>query len=262
MSKIQALAPASMLEHINSPADIKNLSLAELEELAEEIRETIVQTVSKTGGHLAPSLGVVELTLALHYVFDTPEDKLIWDVGHQAYAHKIITGRREQFASLRQYKGLSGFPKFNESEYDAFETGHSSTSISAALGIALAKHLKESDNRAIAVIGDGSMTAGMAFEALNQAGHLDKNLIVILNDNEMSISPNVGAVSSFLSRKLSGKTMSRVKAHLVEKLQISDVGENILNILRKSEESFKSFFTPGMLFEALKFEYIGPTCTW
>ncbi|MCK5515700.1 MAG: 1-deoxy-D-xylulose-5-phosphate synthase [Desulfobulbaceae bacterium] len=258
MSKIQALVPASMLEHINSPADIKNLSIAELEELAGEIRETIVQTVSKTGGHLAPSLGVVELTLALHYVFDTPDDKLIWDVGHQAYAHKIITGRREQFASLRQYKGLSGFPKFNESEYDAFETGHSSTSISAALGIALAKHLKESDNRAIAVIGDGSMTAGMAFEALNQAGHLDKNLIVILNDNEMSISPNVGAVSSFLSRKLSGKTMSRIKAHLVEKLQISDVGENILNILRKSEESFKSFFTPGMLYEAFNFDYIGP----
>lgn len=247
-----------MLSSINSPADIQNLSLAELEDLAAEIRETIVQTVSKTGGHLAPSLGVVELTLALHYVFDTPDDKLIWDVGHQAYAHKIITGRRDQFATLRQYKGLSGFPKFNESEYDAFETGHSSTSISAALGMTLAKHLKKSSNRAIAVIGDGSMTAGMAFEALNQAGHLDKNLIVILNDNEMSISPNVGAVSSFLSRKLSGKTMSRIKAHLVEKLQISDVGENILNILRKSEESFKSFFTPGMLYEAFNFDYIGP----
>ncbi len=258
MSKTQALAPVSILGNINSPADIKDLSLAELYELAGEIRDTIVQTVSKTGGHLAPSLGVVELTLALHSVFDTPDDKLIWDVGHQAYAHKIITGRREQFATLRQYKGLSGFPKFNESEYDAFETGHSSTSISAALGITLAKHIKKSNNRAIAVIGDGSMTAGMAFEALNQAGHLDKNLIVILNDNEMSISPNVGAVSSFLSRKLSGKTMSRIKAHLVEKLQISDVGENILNILRKSEESFKSFFTPGMLYEAFNFDYIGP----
>jgi len=258
MSKIQALSPAYLLGNIHSPKDVRNLSLAELEELTAEIRETIVQTVSITGGHLAPSLGVVELTLALHYVFDTPHDKLIWDVGHQSYAHKIITGRKEQFGSLRQYKGLSGFPKFNESAYDAFETGHSSTSISAALGITLAKHLKESDNRAIAVIGDGSMTAGMAFEALNQAGHLDKNLIVILNDNEMSISPNVGAVSSFLSRKLSGKTMSRIKAHLVEKLQISDVGENILNILRKSEESFKSFFTPGMLYEAFNFDYIGP----
>ncbi len=246
------------LDQIHEPADIRGLSVAELEELAQEIRDTIVQTVSQTGGHLAPSLGVVELTIALHYVFDTPKDKLIWDVGHQSYTHKILTGRLEQFASLRQYKGMSGFPKFKESTYDAFETGHSSTSISAALGMTLAKSLKEESNRSIAVIGDGSMTAGLAFEALNHAGHLDKDIIVILNDNEMSISPNVGAVSSFLSRKLTGKTMSRVKAHLVEKLQISDVGENILNILRKSEESFKSFFTPGMLFEAFKFDYIGP----
>lgn len=258
MSKIQPVALSSLLDNIDSPKDIRNLSLAELEILAGEIRDTIVQTVSRTGGHLAPSLGVVELTLALHSIFDTPNDKLIWDVGHQAYAHKIITGRREQFATLRQYKGLSGFPKFKESDYDAFETGHSSTSISAALGITLAKHLNDDKNRAIAVIGDGSMTAGMAFEGLNQAGHLDKNLIVILNDNEMSISPNVGAVSSFLSRKLSGKTMRRVKDHLVEKLHVSDVGENILNILRKSEESFKSFFTPGMLYEAFNFDYIGP----
>jgi len=258
MSKIQPVVLSSLLDNIDSPEDIRNLSLTELETLAGEIRDTIVQTVSRTGGHLAPSLGVVELTLALHSIFDTPNDKLIWDVGHQAYAHKIITGRREQFATLRQYKGLSGFPKFKESKYDAFETGHSSTSISAALGITLAKHLKDDDNRAIAVIGDGSMTAGMAFEGLNQAGHLDKNLIVVLNDNEMSISPNVGAVSSFLSRKLSGKTMRRVKNHLVEKLHVSDVGENILHILRKSEESFKSFFTPGMLYEAFNFDYIGP----
>ncbi len=247
-----------MLERIHSPADIRTLSLPELKVLAQDIRNSIVQTVSRTGGHLAPSLGVVELTLALHYIFDTPNDKLIWDVGHQSYAHKILTGRQEQFATLRQYKGLSGFPKLKESIYDAFETGHSSTSISAALGITLAKDLKNDTRRAIAVIGDGSMTAGLAFEALNHAGHLDKDLIVILNDNEMSISPNVGALSSFLSRKLTGKTMSRVKAHLVEKLQISDVGENILNILRKSEESFKSFFTPGMLFEAFKFDYVGP----
>jgi 1-deoxy-D-xylulose-5-phosphate synthase len=261
MSKPQpALSSPSvrLLEKILSPADIRGLSIAQLSELAQDIRDTIVRTVSRTGGHLAPSLGVVELTLALHYVFDTPHDKLIWDVGHQSYAHKIITGRREQFATLRQYKGLSGFPKRKESIYDAFETGHSSTSISAALGITLAKALQGDRHRAIAVIGDGSMTAGLAFEALNHAGHLDKNLIVILNDNEMSISPNVGALSSFLSRKLTGRTMSRVKAHLVEKLQDSDVGENILNILRKSEESFKSFFTPGMLFEAFKFSYIGP----
>jgi len=258
MSKPPPIPPRSLLEKIASPADIRTLSIAQLTELAKEIRDLIVTTVARTGGHLAPSLGVVELTLALHFVFDTPADKLIWDVGHQSYAHKILTGRRQQFTTLRQYKGLSGFPKFKESGYDAFETGHSSTSISAALGITLAKDLKHDPHRAIAVIGDGSMTAGLAFEALNHAGHLDKDLIVILNDNEMSISPNVGALSSFLSRKLTGKTMSRVKAHLVEKLQISDVGENILNILRKSEESFKSFFTPGMLFEAFKFNYIGP----
>lgn len=249
---------ASLLDCIDSPPDIRKLRPEQLTVLAEEIRQLIVATVADNGGHLAPSLGVVELTLALHFVFDTPHDKLIWDVGHQSYAHKIITGRRRDFATLRQHKGLSGFPKFKESPYDAFETGHSSTSISAALGITLAKKLKKERHRTIAVIGDGSMTAGLAFEALNHAGHLDKDLIVILNDNEMSISPNVGALSSFLSRKLTGKTMSRVKAHLVEKLQISDVGENILNILRKSEESFKSFFTPGMLFEAFKFNYIGP----
>ena len=251
-------SPFTLLAKVASPADIRDLTVPELIKLAHEIRELIVQTVSRTGGHLAPSLGVVELTIALHYIFDTPTDKLIWDVGHQSYAHKILTGRREQFATLRQYKGMSGFPKFKESIYDAFETGHSSTSISAALGMTLARELKNARNRVIAVIGDGSMTAGLAFEALNHAGHLDKNLIVVLNDNEMSISPNVGALSSFLSRKLTGRTMSRVKAHLVEKLQISDVGENILNILRKSEESFKSFFTPGMLFEAFKFNYIGP----
>ena len=258
MLKPPPITAASLLNSIDSPADIRKLAPVQLKVLAQDIRDLIVRTVARTGGHLAPSLGVVELTIALHYVFNTPLDKLIWDVGHQSYAHKILTGRREQFSSLRQYKGMSGFPKFKESNYDAFETGHSSTSISAALGITLAKDLKADPHRAIAVIGDGSMTAGLAFEALNHAGHLDKDLIVILNDNEMSISPNVGALSSFLSRKLTGKTMSRVKAHLVEKLQISDVGENILNILRKSEESFKSFFTPGMLFEAFKFNYIGP----
>lgn len=247
-----------LLERIQSPKDIRDLTLVELEELAQNLRDTMVQTISQTGGHLAPSLGVVELTIALHYIFDTPDDRLIWDVGHQSYAHKLLTGRQNQFATLRQYKGLSGFPKFKESEYDAFETGHSSTSISAATGMAHAKSLKNCKQKAIAVIGDGSMTAGMAFEALNHAGHLDEDLIVILNDNEMSISPNVGALSSFLSRKLTGKTMSRVKSHLVEKLGISDVGENILHILKKSEESFKSFFTPGMLFEAFKFSYIGP----
>jgi len=258
MSIPQPISPNNLLDQVQSPIDIRGLSIEDLNELAQDIRDKIVQTVSRTGGHLAPSLGVVELTIALHYIFDTPKDKIIWDVGHQSYAHKLLTGRQDQFATLRQYKGMSGFPKVKESEYDSFETGHSSTSISAATGITLGKLLKGDKQRAIAVIGDGSMTAGMAFEALNHAGHLDKDLIVILNDNEMSISPNVGAMSSFLSRKLTGKTMSRVKNHLVEKLGISDVGENILNILRKSEESFKSFFTPGMLFEAFKFNYIGP----
>jgi 1-deoxy-D-xylulose-5-phosphate synthase len=248
-----------LLDGVNSPADLKDLLLPELEDLAEEIRVSIIENVSETGGHLGPSLGVVELTLALHYVFDTPRDRLIWDVGHQAYAHKMITGRKDQFQTLRKYQGISGFPKISESEYDAFETGHSSTSISAALGMTVAKDLLGDASRAIAVIGDGSMTAGMAFEALNHAGDLDKKLIVVLNDNEMSISPNVGALSSFLSRKLTGRTMRRLKDHLVDRLgQLSNVGENILTVLKKSEESFKSFFTPGMLFEALKFDYIGP----
>ena len=250
---------SQILSRINSPEDLRLLDPKQLTNLAEEIRETIINTVSVTGGHLAPSLGVVELTLALHYIFNTPTDKLVWDVGHQVYTHKLITGRRDQFHTLRQYKGISGFPKRAESEYDTFDTGHSSTSISASLGISLAKFLKGDTARTIAVIGDGSMTAGMAFEALNQAGHLDKNLIVILNDNEMSISPNVGALSSFLSRKLSGKTIVHIKKDMETFLKgFHGVGANILQVLKKSEESFKGFFTPGMLFEALKFEYIGP----
>lgn len=255
---LQKKMTTTLLENVQSPSDFRHFSIGELEQLAEELRETIISTVSKTGGHLAPSLGVVELTIALHYVFNTPKDKLIWDVGHQSYAHKLLTGRRDIFHTLRQYKGMSGFPKTLESVYDAFETGHSSTSISAALGMTLASDLQKDNTKNIAVIGDGSMTAGMAFEALNHAGDLGKDLIVILNDNEMSIDPNVGAISSFLSRKLTGKTMRRVKSHLVDKLQDSDVGENILNVLRRNEKSFKSFFTPGMLFEAFKFDYIGP----
>lgn len=248
-----------ILDTIDSPADLRNLPESKLKPLAAEIRETIIQTVSKVGGHLAPCLGVVELTLALHYIFDTPEDKIIWDVGHQSYTHKLITGRRDQFGTIRQYKGLSGFPKQAESPYDAFDTGHSSTSISAALGIANAMQLKKKKKKAIAVIGDGSMTGGMAFEALNQAGHLENDLIVVLNDNEMSISPNVGAMSSFLSRKLTGRTMATIKKDMEHFLKsFSNVGENILQVLKKSEVSFKGFFTPGMLFEALNFQYVGP----
>ncbi len=248
-----------MLDNINSPDDLRKLALEDLPQLAEEIRHAIINTVSQTGGHLAPCLGVVELTMALHYVFNTPDDKIVWDVGHQCYAHKLLTGRRDEFHTLRQYEGISGFPKRDESPYDAFDTGHSSTSISASLGITTAKDLKGDTNKSIAVIGDGSMTGGMAFEALNQAGHLHKNLIVILNDNEMSISPNVGALSSFLSRKLTSKTAVKFKKDMEHFLKsFHNVGENILQVLKKSEESIKGFFTPGMLFEALKFEYIGP----
>ena len=247
------------LKDIQSPQDIRTLSIDELDVIAGDLRQVIINTVAETGGHLAPSLGVVELTLALHYVFNTPEDKLVWDVGHQTYAHKLLTGRQKQFHTLRQYKGLSGFPKFKESEYDAFETGHSSTSISAALGMALGKDIQKDTNRLVAIIGDGSMTAGMCFEALNHAGHLDKNLIVILNDNEMSISENVGAMSSFLSRKLTGRTVRHLRKHISSRLkELHGVGDRFLNILKKSEENIKSFFTPGMLFEALKFYYIGP----
>ena len=250
---------ANLLDKIDSPADIKEFSLNQLQDLAEEIRWRIIETTSKTGGHLAPSLGTVELAIALHYVFDTPKDKIIWDVGHQAYAHKLLTGRRNQFHTLRTYGGISGFPKRAESPYDAFDTGHSSTSISAGLGISTAKCLKGEKHKVISVIGDGSLTGGMAFEGLNQAGHTGKDLIVVLNDNAMSIAPNVGAFSSFLSRKMTGKRFVNFKKDLENFIKsLPGVGENILNFARKSEDSFLAFFTPGMMFEAFKFKYIGP----
>ncbi len=249
---------ACLLNKIDSPDDLKKLSQKELKDLAKEIRKTIVTTVSEKGGHLAPSLGVVELTLALHYCFESPKDKIIWDVGHQSYAHKLITGRRDRFSTLRQQDGISGFPKRSESEHDILDTGHSSTSISAALGISTALSLLEKDGKVVAVIGDGSMTAGMAFEALNNAGHLRKDLIVVLNDNEMSISPNVGALSSFLSRKLTSRLATKLKGELESFLKRTEVGENIWQVLKKSEDSLKSLLTPGMLFEALQFEYVGP----
>jgi 1-deoxy-D-xylulose-5-phosphate synthase len=249
----------SLLKSINDPGQLKELSVDELEILARELRQKIIETVAKTGGHLAPSLGVVELTIALHYVFDAPRDKIIWDVGHQAYAHKLITGRRDQFHTLRTYGGISGFPKRSESPYDTFDTGHSSTSISAGLGISTAKALKGDKDKVIAVIGDGSMTAGMAFEGLNQAGETERDLIVVLNDNAMSIAPNVGAFSSFLSRKMTGRRFVGLKKDLENFIRsFPGVGENILNLVRKSEDSFITFFTPGMLFEAFKFQYMGP----
>ncbi len=248
-----------LLDKINSPADLKGLSLESLQALAKELRRKIIETTSKTGGHLAPSLGTVELTIALHFVFDAPKDKIIWDVGHQAYAHKLITGRRDRFHTLRTYGGISGFPKRSESPYDAFDTGHSSTSISAGLGISTAKCLKGEKAKVISIIGDGSMTAGMAFEGLNQAGETEKDLIVVLNDNAMSIAPNVGAFSSFISRKMTGKRFVNLKKDLENFIKsLPGVGENILKFVRKSEDSFITFFTPGMMFEAFKFKYIGP----
>ncbi len=248
-----------ILDKVNFPDDLKPLSISELQALAQEIREEIINTVSKNGGHLASSLGAVELTLAIHYVFNAPNDKIIWDVGHQAYAHKIITGRKDRFYTLRTYGGISGFPKREESPYDTFGTGHSSTSISAGLGISTAKSLKKEGYKVIAVIGDGAMTAGMAFEGLNQAGHTERDLIVILNDNEMSISPNVGALSSFLSRKMTGRKFVSFRKELENFIKsIPGVGEDILKILKKGEDSIITFLTPGMLFEAFKFRYIGP----
>ena len=249
----------SFLERINSPADLKGLSRSELPILASEIRKVIIDVVSKNGGHLAPSLGAVELSIAIHYVFNAPADKIIWDVGHQSYAHKLITGRREQFHTLRQHDGICGFTRMSESPYDAFSTGHSSTSISAGLGIACAKRLKNDKSKVIAVIGDGSMTAGLAYEGLNQAGDINKNILVILNDNDMSISHNVGALSSFLSRAFSAKYLQDLKTELKDFLKsLPKVGDDIYQFAKRSKDSFKSFITPGMLFEAFNFEYFGP----
>ncbi|RQW87333.1 MAG: 1-deoxy-D-xylulose-5-phosphate synthase [Geobacter sp.] len=248
-----------ILTSVNSPDDLKKLTLADMELLAGELRETIINVCAANGGHLAPSLGVVELTIALHKVFSTPHDKIIWDVGHQAYAHKLLTGRRDTFPTLRKFGGLSGFPKRCESSHDAFGVGHSSTSISAALGFAAARDLKHENSKVIAVIGDGSMTGGLAFEGLNHAGHLNKDLIVILNDNEMSIAENVGALSNFLSRTMTNEFVHRIKKDVQNFLEgLDGVGQSVLHVARKAEESLKGLFTPGMLFQAFGFEYIGP----
>ena len=249
---------AGLLNKIDSPEDIKKLNFDALKELAEEIREYMIEVISKNGGHLAPNLGVVELTLALHKVFNCPKDKIIWDVGHQSYIHKIITGRREAFKTLRQYNGLSGFPKIQESEYDAFGTGHSSTSISAALGMAIARDLKGENNEVIAVIGDGSMTGGMAYEALNNAGDLQKKLIIVLNDNEMSIAKNVGAMSDYLYQLRTARTYNRIKKDLEGWLKQKNYGENIINIVRRVKGSVKYLLVPGSVFEHLGFKYYGP----
>ncbi|KAF1086524.1 1-deoxy-D-xylulose-5-phosphate synthase [Sporotomaculum syntrophicum] len=247
------------LDQINSPRDVRALTLAQLDRLAGEIREEIIGTVAKNGGHLASNLGVVELTLALHCVFETPQDKIIWDVGHQCYVHKLVTGRREQFSSLRCYGGLSGFPRPDESEHDAFGTGHSSTSISVALGMVLARDFRGDRNNVVAVIGDGSMTGGMAFEALNHAGQLKKDLIVVLNDNKMSISANVGAMSGYLNRIRTDPKYSRGKDEIEHILRrIPTIGSTVAKVAERIKDSFKYLVVPGMIFEELGFTYLGP----
>lgn len=253
------LQDTSILSRIETPTDVQRLSSQELTQLAGEIRRLIIDTVATTGGHLAPSLGVVELTLALLRTFDPGHDKFIWDVGHQAYVYKILTGRKDSFETLRTLHGMSGFPKRAESPYDHFGVGHSSTSISAALGMACARDLKGADNRVVSIIGDGSMTAGLAYEGLNQAGGIHSDMIVVLNDNEMSISKNVGALSSFLSRNLTKKWVVRFKKDVESILKsVPKIGGDLATYARKSEEAFKHFFTPGMLFEAFRFNYLGP----
>lgn len=252
------MAENNLLDKINSPADVKKLSDKQLKQLAAEIRQLLIEVISHTGGHLAPNLGVVELTLALHKVFNTPQDKLVFDVGHQAYIHKIITGRREQFPTLRQYGGLSGFPKRSESEHDAFGTGHSSTSISAALGMAVARDLQGEDYNVVAIIGDGSMTGGMAFEALNNAGTLHKKMVVVLNDNEMSISKNVGAMSDYLYHLRTGETYNKIKNDIEGWLKNMEFGTDVLKAIRRLKGSVKYLMVPTSIFEELGFTYLGP----
>ncbi len=245
----------NLLDSIQSPEDLRKLNRDELALLANQLRTFLVESVAKTGGHLASNLGVVELTIALHYVFNTPDDRLVWDVGHQTYPHKILTGRREAMANLRKPNGIAGFPRRCESPYDTFGTGHSSTSISAALGMAIAARQAGLDRRSVAIIGDGAMTAGMAFEALNNAGDMDANLLVILNDNDMSISNNVGALNNYLARLLSGRFYDTVRRG---GKKVLDVMPNVKEFAKRAEEHAKGMVTPGTLFEEFGFNYIGP----
>ncbi len=248
-----------LLSRIDSPVQLRQLQPKQLPELADEIRRFLIEVTSRTGGHLAPGLGTVELTLALHYVFDTPNDLLVWDIGHQAYPHKLITGRRDQFHTIRQHQGLSGFLKRGESEFDTFGAGHAGTSVGAALGMAVAARLEGGDKKerdVVAIIGDGALTSGMAFEALNNAGDLDANLLVVLNDNEMSISKNVGAISNYLARILSGRAYTSVREG--SKTVLSTLPPSIKHLARRWEEHMKGMVMPGTLFEELGFYYIGP----
>jgi 1-deoxy-D-xylulose-5-phosphate synthase len=244
-----------LLNTVNTPDDLRKLEREKLPQLAKELREFLVESVSKTGGHLSSNLGTVELTIALHYIYDTPEDKLVWDVGHQTYTHKILTGRREAMSRLRMAGGISGFPKRNESPYDTFGTGHSSTSISAALGMAVAAQLQGSERRTVAVIGDGAMSGGMAFEALNNAGAMDANLLVILNDNDMSISRPVGALNNYLARLMSGRFYAAMRRGSEKVLKGMPP---VLEFAKRAEEHFKGMMIPGTLFEEFGFNYIGP----
>ena len=247
-----------LLDSINSPEDIKHLNMDELNSLCRELREYILENVSKTGGHLASNLGVVELTVALHRVFNTPHDKIIWDVGHQTYAHKILTGRKNKMSSLRQLNGISGFPKRNESIFDVFDTGHSSTSVSAAMGMARARDLNNEDYEIVAVIGDGALTGGMAFEAINDAGRSNTKLLIILNDNEMSISKNVGGLSRYLSRIRTTKGYLSTKRDVEKILNKIPVGKQIKSFLKRAKDGIKQIVVPGMLFEELGLTYMGP----
>ncbi len=247
-----------LLDNINNPNDIKNIPMDQMDELACEIREFLIDKVSKTGGHLASSLGTVELTMALHLFLDFPEDKLIWDVGHQSYAHKLLTGRRSGFDTLRQYKGMSGFPKTGESDCDSFNTGHSSTSISAALGFALARELDGKGNKVVAVIGDGSLTGGMAYEALNNTARLSSNLIIVLNDNNMSISENVGGLSKNLSGLRTAEGYRDLKDNVEHSLARLPGGDRMIERIRKTKNSIKQMIIPGMFFEDMGITYLGP----
>ena len=249
----------NLLQQIRSPRDLKSLELKDLQIVNNELREYIISTITEIGGHLASTLGVVELTTALHYVFDTPHDKIIWDVGHQAYAHKVLTGRYEQLKTIRQYEGLSGFLKISESEYDAFGAGHASTSISAALGIAVSRDYYQKKYKVISVIGDGAMTGGLSFEGLNNAGLRRKQFLVILNDNEMSISPNVGAINSYFNRLVTNPIYNRIRDEIWNLTGSLPLGKDITRkFIRKSEESLKNMLVPGILFEELGFRYFGP----
>jgi 1-deoxy-D-xylulose-5-phosphate synthase len=247
-----------ILPRIARPRDVQALTSAELTALAAEMRARIIETVAANGGHLAPSLGVVELTLALLRVFDPDTDRIVWDVGHQAYGYKLLTGRAERFGTLRTLGGISGFPKMSESPYDHFGVGHSSTSISAALGMAMARDLRRGDGKVVAVIGDGSMTAGQAFEGLNQAGGMGSDMVVVLNDNEMSISRNVGALSQFISKSITKRWVVRFKKDVEALLkQVPRIGSDLADYARKSEEAFKHFFTPGHPFRGLPLQLPG-----